>query len=399
MTREVTVELTGQAWGDVGRSVDASYVAAISTPDSETASKALDLVDQRWAERRASSVGGGLLVLLDYEFGVRLAGLPRTRDLPDRETGVRIFRLDKKSTPACEAGLEAESASRALNTTAEPEVRTSLDRSRYISRVDSIRASIRNGDYYQANLCRMFRIDRPTDPQTIRERLEATTSAPWSAYLRWPGGALVSFSPECFLEGSLGGVIKTRPIKGTRPRSSDPRQDEALGAELLASPKDRAELTMIVDLERNDLGRVCRPGTVTRTAEPRLQKFREVWHLVAEVQGEFAEARGWADAMRASFPGGSISGAPKRAVLADLETLEPWPRGAFTGTLCWLGDDGTFRSSLLIRTLEWVGDRAYLGAGGGITWDSVAEDEWDEANHKARPFAKAMGFEPESVRC
>ena len=156
---------------------------------------------------------------------------------------------------------------------------------------------------------------------------------------------------------------------------------------------------MIVDLERNDLGRVCRPGTVTRTAEPRLEKFREVWHLVAEVQGEFAEARGWADAIRASFPGGSISGAPKRAVLADLETLEPWPRGAFTGTLCWLGDDGTFRGSLLIRTLEWVGDRAYLGAGGGITWDSVAEDEWDEANHKARPFARAMGFEPESVRC
>jgi para-aminobenzoate synthetase component 1 len=274
---------------------------------------------------------------------------------------------------------------------------TSLPRDCYLKAVDRVQDHIGCGDIYQANLCQRFEVACAGDPLAGYEKMARATPAPRSAFLETPELALASLSPEIFLTGDPRGRVATYPIKGTRARGATAEADRQAAQALLDSEKDRAELLMIVDLERNDLSRVCRAGSVVVPELVELHSYPAVHHLVARVEGELREGVGLAEMLRATFPGGSISGAPKIRAMEILRELEPAARDTFTGSLIWFGDDGSLDSSILIRSWLFAGSRGYLGAGGGIVADSEPEAEWRESNHKARALAQAVGFDPEEA--
>ncbi len=273
-----------------------------------------------------------------------------------------------------------------------------LDRAAYEAGVDVIRARIAAGEIYQANLTR--RLETPFDGRPWERYRHLRTGDPslFSAYLDLGPSpltgrprALLSASPEPFLSVDRKGVVTTDPIKGTRPRGRDRATDRALACELLASAKDRAENVMIVDVLRNDLGRVCRPGSVRVPRLCRLERTVAVQHLVSTVTGVLADGNDAFDLLAASFPGGSITGAPKIRAMEILEGLEPVRRGPYTGALGWIGPDGAMQTSILIRTFVADGRRLTLHVGGGITWGSEPAAEWAETVAKARGPLEAVG--------
>ncbi|HEX5149515.1 MAG TPA: aminodeoxychorismate synthase component I [Candidatus Limnocylindrales bacterium] len=273
-----------------------------------------------------------------------------------------------------------------------------LDRAAYEAGVERIREHIAQGDIYQANLTRRLETLYDGDPWDLYRRLRTGDPSLFSAYLDLGPGqltgrprALLSASPEPYLSVDARGVVKTDPIKGTRPRGRDRAEDRALARELLASAKDRAENVMIVDVLRNDLGRVCRPGSVRVPRLCRLERTAAVQHLVSTVTGVLAEGRDAFDLLVASFPGGSITGAPKIRAMEILEGLEPVRRGPYTGALGWIGPDGAMQTSIVIRTFVADGRRLTLHVGGGITWKSDPAAEWDETVVKARGPLDAIG--------
>jgi para-aminobenzoate synthetase component 1 len=214
-------------------------------------------------------------------------------------------------------------------------------------------------------------------------RLKKTSPAPFAAFLRFDDLAVVSASPEWFYQ-TRGERLVTRPIKGTRPRATDPSDDARLADELRASPKDRAELTMIVDLERNDLGRVCQYGSVVVREPMTVESFAQVHHLVATVEGTLRATVGPVDVIRALFPGGSITGAPKIRAMEIIDELEPTQRSLYTGAIGYLSRGGTSAFNIAIRTILVEGDRASFQVGGAIVADSNPEDEYEETLVKAR---------------
>ncbi len=276
--------------------------------------------------------------------------------------------------------------------------RSSLDRPRYLAGVQRVRDHIARGDIYQANLTRRLEAPFEADPWELYRRLRTGDPSLFSAFVDLGPGqlsgrprALLSASPEPFLSVDGQGRVTTNPIKGTRPRGRDRAEDRALARELLASAKDRAENVMIVDVLRNDLGRVCRPGTVRVPRLCRLERTASVQHLVSTVTGDLAEGRDAFDLLAASFPGGSVTGAPKIRAMQILEGLEPVRRGPYTGALGWIGPDGAMQTSILIRTFVADGRRLTLHVGGGITWKSDPAAEWDETVVKARGPLGAIG--------
>ena len=278
------------------------------------------------------------------------------------------------------------------------ELRSGLDRAAYEAGVESIRQSIATGEIYQANLTRRLEAPFRGDPWSLYRHLRTGDPALFAAYVdlgRSPftgaPRAIASASPEPFLSVSRYGKVATNPIKGTRPRGRDRESDRRLACELLASEKDRAENVMIVDVLRNDLGRVCRPGSVRVPRLCRLERTAAVQHLVSTVTGQLAPGRDAFDLLSASFPGGSITGAPKIRAMQLLEALEPVRRGPYTGIAGWIGPDGAMSTSILIRTFVADGERLTLHVGGGITWRSVPAAEWDETVAKARGPLSAIG--------
>ncbi|MCK4602830.1 MAG: anthranilate synthase component I family protein, partial [Phycisphaerae bacterium] len=201
--------------------------------------------------------------------------------------------------------------------------------------------------------------------------------------------AVVSSSPELFLR-LRGDRVITRPIKGTRPRVGSPEADEAAKADLLASPKDNAELAMIIDLLRNDLGRVCSFGSVRVTEPCRLETHPTVFHLVGTVEGRLRDGVGPAELLRATFPGGSITGAPKIRAMEIIDELEPSARGVYTGCIGHVGADGACEWNIAIRTIVCDGGEAYVQVGGGIVADSSPDGEYDETLDKARAMLEAI---------
>ena len=273
---------------------------------------------------------------------------------------------------------------------------TSLDRAAYEAGVATIRAAIGAGEIYQANLARRLEAPFEGDPWPLYRTLRTGDPALFAAYLDLGPGltghrAIASASPESFLAIDGDGLVSSDPIKGTRPRGATPEADRALAAELLSSAKDRAENVMIVDVLRNDLGRVCLSGTVRVPRLCRLERTTAVQHLVSTVTGRLAPGRDAFDVLVAAFPGGSITGAPKIRAMAILETLEPVRRGPYTGCALWLGPDGRLGSSILIRTFVADGRRLSLHVGGGITWRSDPTEEWFETVAKARGPLDAIG--------
>jgi aminodeoxychorismate synthase component I len=238
------------------------------------------------------------------------------------------------------------------------------------------------GDIYQVNLSHPFTAEWSGDPFAFYGALRHYSPAPYAAYMEMGGRAVLSSSPESFLQMS-GSVIRTRPIKGTRPRRSDPHADEKSAYDLLTSPKEIAELVMITDLERNDLGMVSETGSVAVRELLALERYEQVFHLVSTVEGRLRPDVDHVTALRTCFPGGSITGAPKKRAREIIAELEPFPRGLYTGAIGWFGFGGESQFNIAIRTAIVEDGKAHFHVGAGIVADSVPEKEWQETLDKA----------------
>ena len=257
-----------------------------------------------------------------------------------------------------------------------------ITRERYCEMVARAQQYIAAGDIYQVNLAHRFTAPWQGDAFAFYEALRHYSPAPHAAYLALGGRAVLSASPEQFLQIS-GRAIRTRPIKGTRPRRAETNADALSAYDLCTSPKEAAELVMITDLERNDLGAICEYGSVSVKELLKLESFEQVHHLVSTVEGCLRTEVDHVAALRACFPGGSITGAPKKRAREIIAELEPAPRGLYTGALGWFGFNGESQFSIAIRTVVVEGGRAHFHVGAGIVADSDPPQEWQETLDKA----------------
>lgn len=355
---------------------------------------------------------GGLAGLAAYELGDRIEPLSLARhpDWPDLAVGrystllafdhrrQRILAIGPTEAGALAAAgwLEAAEPIPRLEALADHAGETT-PAADYEAAVGDVIARIHDGEYFQANIARLWtgRLAAGATPFDLLARLAGQSAAPFAGYLRLPGRAVVSNSPERFVGvgGGRAPTVETRPIKGTRPRGATPAQDARLAADLLASDKDRAENLMIVDLMRNDLSRVCTPGAVTTPELFRVESFANVHHLVSTVRGRLAPGLTAIDLLEAAFPPGSVTGAPKVQAMKSIARLEP-PRGPYCGALMWAGFDGAFDSSVLIRTVGLVEDgggwRYEARAGAGIVADSDPRAERLETEDKIAALLRAL---------
>jgi len=268
-----------------------------------------------------------------------------------------------------------------------------LSRDGYDQAFEQIKQYIAAGDCYQVNLAQQFSAECCGDPFTAYLKLRHSTRAPFSAYMHWGSAALLSLSPERFLSLN-GSAVLTQPIKGTRPRGEDADADAELATELLASEKDQAENLMIVDLLRNDLGRVCKTGSIEVNQLFELQSFSNVHHLVSSISGTLLTGCDGLNLLASCFPGGSITGAPKLRAMQIIQQLEIQPRRAYCGSVFYLAANGNMDSSITIRSLLWLRDdstdgnhgeprdRLLCWAGGGIVSDSESDAEYQECHAK-----------------
>ena len=359
---------------------------------------------------------GGAVVALSYELGApaRLRGDPALPDLTafgvdrlyafDHLEG-RAFALavgvaEDRATARERAEASADALTRAMPDGAPPPaprararplaLESVFDAEEHAKAVAEIRARIAAGDVYQA--CLTHRLEAPftVDVFALVGALRALNPAPFACLLTLPDATLVGSSPERFLRVGAERWAESRPIKGTRPRGADPEADRRLRAALATSAKDRAENLMIVDLVRNDLGRVCEIGSVHVPELFAIEPYQTVFQLVSTVRGRLAHGADALDAVRAAFPPGSMTGAPKLAAMGLLTRLEPVPRGLYSGAIGWLDARGGADLSVVIRTLLVRQGRAYLHAGAGIVADSDPRAEYRETLDKLRGHAEAL---------
>ncbi len=270
-------------------------------------------------------------------------------------------------------------------------LKSNFSKHSYIDAVKMAKEYIRKGDIYQVNISQRFKARLFGDPFDLYARLRRCSPAPFASYLNFDDVAVLSSSPERFLL-KRGDYIETRPIKGTRPRGASPSLDEALETELKHSAKDMAEHIMIVDLERNDLGRICEYGSVRPTESAVIEKYANVSHLVSTVAGTLKKGMDPVDCLIASFPGGSITGAPKIRSMEIIDELESVKRSVYTGAIGYIGFDGNMDTSIVIRTFIAKGEEIYFQVGGGIVADSDPEKEYEETLHKAAGLLQALGI-------
>jgi para-aminobenzoate synthetase component 1 len=286
---------------------------------------------------------------------------------------------------------------RALRSPNRPAIRCSelgaatspFDRGSYGHNVRRVLEYIAAGDVFQVNLSHRFTAYGRPEPLDLYLRLKAKSPAPFAAFLQWDDFAVVSASPESFYE-TRGDLLVTRPIKGTRPRHRDPIEDERLADELKASRKDRAELTMIVDLERNDLGRACRYGSICVRNPMAVESFAQVHHLVATIEGRLWPGTTPLDLTCALFPGGSITGAPKIRAMQIIDELEPTRRSLYTGAIGYLSRGASSGFNIAIRTILVEGRRASFQVGGGIVADSDPDAEYEETLAKGKAMLDVL---------
>ncbi|MFB6219625.1 MAG: aminodeoxychorismate synthase, component I [Halobacteriaceae archaeon] len=259
----------------------------------------------------------------------------------------------------------------------------------FAERVRRVQAYIRDGDTFQANISQRLRAPAAVHPVAAYDALRRVNPAPYSALVEFPGVDLVSASPELLLHRE-GDRLVTEPIAGTRPRGETPGRDADLERDLLADEKERAEHAMLVDLERNDLGKVSRYGTVEVSEYRRVDRYSEVMHLVSLVEGELADGYGLSDAIAAVFPGGTITGAPKPRTMEIIEAVETTRRGPYTGSIGIFGFDGRATLNIIIRTLVRTGDQYFLRVGAGIVHDSIPDREYEETLDKGRALVAAL---------
>ncbi len=313
----------------------------------------------------------------------------RTRDrilgvLASFEQEVR-FLADRPRVPA---SMTVPSAAASL--LASSRCSAVVPREEYLSKIASAKGHIESGDAFE--ICLTHRLEAPFegDPFALWQELRRTSPSPFAAFLDLPEGVVASSSPERFLSVDAAGAVQSRPIKGTRPRGATPEEDALLADDLATSAKDRAENAMIVDLVRNDLGRVCRFGSVETPSLFAVEHYATVHQLVSTVTGKLDGARDAVDVIRACFPPGSMTGAPKIEAMTILEGLEPTERGVYSGALGWIDFSGTLDLSVVIRTIVVKDGRAHLDVGGAIVADSDSVAEYDETMHKARALLAAL---------
>ena len=365
---------------------------------------------------------GGALGWFSYELGAAMAGMPAHSQPPSGQTPGLSALPETPQMPAMAIGiytwallfdhqqqrgwligqppatvfqrLQQPPATQPATFQLQGKLRSELDPARYAHAFERIQRYLRDGDCYQVNLTRRIRAAVSGDPWRAYLALRQHSPAPYGAYLSTPFGQVLCNSPEQFIQ-LRDGRASTRPIKGTRPRHPDPVQDHQLAEALSNSAKDRAENVMIVDLLRNDLGRVCRPGSVRVEQLWQLRSYATVHHLVSTVSGQLNEGNGALDLLRATFPGGSITGAPKHRAMQIIRELEPVPRGLYCGSIGYLDWRGRMDSNIAIRTLihQRVQGRGQVQfhAGGGIVTDSVLEDEYQETLDKAAAMLWLLG--------
>lgn len=266
---------------------------------------------------------------------------------------------------------------------------SNFEKKEYIKTVDKVRKYIENGDIYITNLTQRFTCNTDKKPYDIYKNLRSINPAPFAAFMDFNDFSLISSSPERFLK-IRNGVVETRPIKGTRPRGKNKEEDIKNMKELLNSEKDKSELLMIVDLERNDLSKVCKPNSVKVTELFKLEKYSTVHHLVSTVVGELKDEVTSIDCIKKCFPGGSITGAPKIRSMEIIDELEKVRRNIYTGSIGYIGFDGNVDLNIVIRTILLKDSKAYIGVGGGITWESDSKDEYYETLDKAKALFDSL---------
>lgn len=268
----------------------------------------------------------------------------------------------------------------------------------YREKFAQVQELLKSGDCYQINLAQRFSAAYSGSSQAIWQALSQQIAAPFSAFLDFGDQQLISLSPERFLKSDPDGWVETKPIKGTRPRGKTVEQDALYQQELLASPKDRAENLMIVDLLRNDLGRVCKAGSIRTPDLFTLESYTNVHHLVSRVTGQLASGQQPFDLLKAAFPGGSITGAPKLRAMQIIEELEPCRRSAYCGSIGYIDQSGRMDFNIAIRTFIAAQSQLHVWGGGGLVADSNVDDEYAETLHKVARLIRvlepefAMGF-------
>jgi para-aminobenzoate synthetase component 1 len=348
---------------------------------------------------------GGVLGYFGYDLGRRLHRLPSlTRAaegwpemvvglydgalvLDHQERSCRLWHDDADWARRFLDRLAASPAAAEFKVTGP--ITSNLDVAAYCRAFERVQAYIRAGDCYQVNLALCHSAPCCGHPWPLYLALRERNPAPFAAWLNFPFGQVLSASPERFLS-LRDGWVETRPIKGTRPRADDPLEDARRITELAASEKDRAENLMIVDLLRNDLGRVCAPGSITVPELFAVESYATVHHLVSVVRGRLSAERSALDLLTAAFPGGSITGAPKLRAMQIIEELEPEPRGVYCGAIGYLGSDGGMDCNIAIRTLTCRDGIAHFAAGGGLVADSEADAEYRECADKARATREVL---------
>jgi len=367
--------------------------------DSDECGRAEDLAAFFGSIERWHRAGLAVVLLLDYEFGNLLDGaatglapgtrthvaqalafqslLAGTSQDVDRWIGEELAARGAGAAPAGVAGLKP-----------------AIAQHEYARRFEQVQQFIRDGHTYQINLTFPLHLRWFGDPLALYRRLRTRQRVSYGAFLELADRTIVSLSPELFID-RRGELIQTRPMKGTRPRGETPERDRQIGEQMRADPKSRAENLMIVDLLRNDLGRVCEVGSVQVRSLFDIETFDTVLQMTSTVQGRLSPQVGLEPVLRALFPCGSVTGAPKHRSRQIIAQLEQRVRGIYTGSLGYLDPDGSLRLNVAIRTLELERDgRGVLGIGGGVVADSTAQDEWNECFVKARFLTQTdPGFE------
>lgn len=325
-----------------------------------------------------------------YVLSTGLPELDRTRRL--RRALSRLEEMEYKLSCGYSTRKPGD-AEEGLREGQELVLKSNFTREAYLKAVQRVREYIAAGDVFQVNISQRFEAELIVPPYELYRRLREINPAPFASYLNFDEVTVVSASPERFLKVD-GDWVETRPIKGTRPRGKTPEEDERLAQELLSSIKDRAENVMIVDLERNDLGRVCRYGTIKVTELAILETFPTVFHLTSTVIGRLHPDKTRYDLLKATFPGGSITGAPKVRAMEIIDELEPTRRSVYTGAIGYLSFGANMDLNIVIRTILVKGGKAYFQVGGGIVYDSEPEAEYQETLDKARALVQALRLAP-----
>lgn len=324
-----------------------------------------------------------LLLMEDQEKKCIYAAI-RTEKGAEKLTEI-LCNISKYSTPDSKKTQSSENSSRNTRT----KIQFNFKKSKYLDAIRSIIDYIINGDIYIANMTQQLIIKSSKRPYTLFEILRKENPSPFGGYLNYKDFQVVCASPERFLK-VRNQKIETRPIKGTRKRGVTKAEDIMLRKELECSEKDKSELLMIVDLERNDLNRICNPNTVKVTELYKIETYATVFHLVSTIQGVLRNNTDFVDILNAAFPGGSITGAPKHRAMEIIDELEQTQRGLYTGSIGYIAFDGACDLNIVIRTALHQNGEYHLGVGGGITYESDFTFEYEETLQKAKAFLNAM---------